>query len=386
MTRRPHDRPTHFVRAARFVACALLPALALGAGLAPALADAQPSPYRMRQLAPGVHVALRDVPAGGVSDGNVLIVVNDADVVVVDANIFPASAREMIAEIRKLTDKPVRYVVNTHWHSDHHYGNQAYRDAWPGVEIVTHPATREAIATRDTPALEKNLATEYPALIERVRKTLATGVRSNGERLTTEGREELTRTLGVYEFFLRDMKRVRPVLATLTVADSLVLHRGTRTIVIKHLGEGNTPGDLVVHLPEERIVATGDLVVSPTPFAFFSTLSAWPTTLRTLARLDATTIVPGHGEPMTDWTYVQRLAAMIESTWQQVRTSIAAGADLEATRKAVNLDGFRDAFGTGAPDRRKRAFDALYLNPAIESAWAELRPDSTRAVRPGAAR
>ena len=338
------------------------------------VAAAQPSPYRMRQLAPGVHVALRDVPAGGVSDANVLIVVNDADVVVVDANIFPASAREMIAEIRKLTDKPVRYVVNTHWHSDHHYGNQAYRDAWPGVEFVTHPATREAIATRDAPVLEKNLATEYPALIERMKQTLATGIRSNGERLTPEGREELTRTLGVYEFFLQDMKGVRPVLATLTVADSLVLHRGDRTIVIEHLGKGNTPGDLVVYLPKERIVATGDLVVSPTPFAFFSTLSAWPTTLRTLARLDAATIVPGHGEVMSDWSYVERLAAMIESTFQQVQRSVAAGADLAATKKAVNVDRFRDGFGTGAPERRKRAFDALYLDPAIESAWAELKP------------
>jgi cyclase len=373
MARLPHVRPTPSARAA------LVGALFVLLGGVAAVAGAQPSPYRMRQLAPGVHVALRDVPPGGVSDANVLIVVNESDVVVVDANIFPASAREMIAEIRRLTPNPVRYVVNTHWHSDHHYGNQAYRDAWPGVEFVTHPATREAILARDIPALEKNLATEYPATIERMKKTLATGIRSNGDSLTADGRAELTRSLGVYEFFLRDMKSVRPIPATITVADSMVLHRGERTIVVKWLGKGNTAGDLVVWLPRERILATGDLVVSPTPFAFYSTLSAWPTTLRALKGMNATTIVPGHGETMSDWTYVDRLAGLIESTWEQVRKSASAGATLEATKQAVNVDRFRDGFGTGAPDRRKRAFDALYLTPAIESAWAELRPDSTAA-------
>jgi glyoxylase-like metal-dependent hydrolase (beta-lactamase superfamily II) len=357
------------------------PRIALLLAVLAAPAGAQPSPYRMQQLAPGVHVAVRDVPAGGVSDANVLVIVNQADVVVVDANIFPASAREMIAEIRKLTPNPVRYVVNTHWHSDHHYGNQAYREAWPGVEFVTHPATRELILARDVPALARNLATEYPAEIARMRRTLETGRRENGDTLTAAAREQLGRTMGVYEFFLRDMRGVQPVPATLTVADSLVLHRGERTIVIAHLGKGNTPGDMNVYLPRERIVATGDLVVSPTPFAFFSTLSAWPATLRRLARLDATTMVPGHGDVMHDWAYVNKLAALIDTTWRQVQTSVAAGADLEATRKAVNVDGFRATFGSGTPERRKRAFDGLYLNPAVESAFNELKPDSAAAAK-----
>ena len=373
MATRAQRRTNRVASVARFATTTLVLAVAASH------LGAQPSPYRMQQLAPGIHVALRDVPPGGVSDANVLIVVNEKDVVVVDANIFPASAREMVAEIRKLTPNPVRYVVNTHWHSDHHYGNQAYRDAWPGVEFITHPATRELILSRDVPVLERNLATEYPAQIARMRRTLETGRRENGDTLTRDAREQLTRTLGVYEFFLRDMQKVRPVPATITVADSLVLHRGTRTIVIEHLGKGNTPGDLVVYLPHERIVATGDLVVSPTPFAFFSTLSAWPTTLRKLTRLDATTIVPGHGEIMHDWTYVNRLASLIDTTWQQVRRTVSTGGDLESAKKAVNVDGFRETFGTGTPERRKRAFDALYLNPAIESAFAELRPDSAAA-------
>jgi cyclase len=219
--------------------------------LASVVAGAQPSPYQVTQLSPSVHAVLRQVPRGGVSDANVLIIINESDVIVVDANIFPSSARQVIAEIRKLTPKPVRYLVNSHWHSDHHYGNQAYRDAYPGVEIISHPATRERVISRDIPALATNLATEYPATIARIRTALETGRRSNGEPLTAEGRQALTLTLATYELFLRDMKRVPIVPATMTVADSLVLRRGERTVVVKHLGRGNTPGDLVVHLPKE---------------------------------------------------------------------------------------------------------------------------------------
>jgi len=348
--------------------CALL----LVAGSA---AGAQPSPYEVKQLAPGVHVVVRQVPPHGASDSNVLIVVNESDVIVVDANIFPSSARQVIAEIRKLTPNPVRYLINTHWHSDHHYGNQLYREAYPGVEIVAHPATRDLVIREDVPALKRNLGTEYPAVVARIRTALKTGERSNGEPLTPESRTELTEALATYEFFLQDMKSTRPVPATMTVADSLVLHRGDRTVVVKYLGRGNTRGDLIVHLPKERIVATGDLVVHPIPFAFSSHLGDWPTTLRALERTGATTIVPGHGAIQTDWTYVDRLIALIESTWNQVRKAVASGADLEATRKAVNLDSFRETFGGGSPDGR-RAFDGLFVNPAVEAAYKELRPDS----------
>jgi len=344
--------------------------------VAGSVAGAQPSPYEVKQLAPGVHVVLRHVPSNGASDSNVLIIINESDVIVVDADIFPSSARQAIAEIKKLTPNPVRYLINTHFHSDHHYGNQVYREAYPGVEIIAHPATRALVISEDIPVLQRNLDTEYPAVVAKIRTALETGKRSNGEPVTPESRKELTEALAMYEFFLRDMKFVRPVPATMTVADSLVLHRGDRTVVVKYLGRGNTPGDLVVHLPEERIVATGDLVVHPIPFAFSSYLRDWPTTLRALERTGATTIVPGHGAVQTDWTYVDRLIALIESTWTQVQKAVASGADLEATRKAVNVDAFRQTFGSSSPNGR-RAFDELFLKPAIEAAYKELRPDST---------
>ncbi len=88
------------------------------------------------------------------------------------------------------------------------------------------------------------------------------------------------------------------------MADSLILRRGERTIVIRYLGRGNTRGDLSVWLPREGVLATGDLLVNPVPYSFGSYLGDWVATLRKLRTLPARAIVPGHGAIQRDWSYL----------------------------------------------------------------------------------
>jgi glyoxylase-like metal-dependent hydrolase (beta-lactamase superfamily II) len=360
----------------------LVALLALAAALPAIPAAAEPVPYELQKLAEGVWVVVRRPPPGTFADSNTLVVVNEADIVVVDANILPSAARQVVAEIRRLSPLPVSYVINTHWHSDHHYGNQVYREAYPGVEIVQHPRTRELVIEMDIPSLEKNLNVEYPAAAERLRQALSTGKRSNGEPVTDSLRRQFENTLGMYETFIADMKSTPVVPGTLTVEDRLVLHRAERTIEVRFLGRGNTPGDLVVYLPKERIVATGDLVVHPIPFAFFSHLQDWPRTLRRLHELDAATLVFGHGEVQRDWGYVDRLIALFESTWQQVERAVRERKDLEATLASVDLDEFLSGFGG---ERRRGEFDGLFRRPAVEAAFKELTGEApTEATPPGA--
>jgi cyclase len=342
--------------------------------LCASVASAQAVTMTTRELAPGVHAVLTD-PRGLISDSNVLLVINESDVVVVDANILPQSARHVVAEIRKLTDKPVRYVVNTHWHSDHHYGNAVYRDAYPGVEFIQHPFTRAQIIARDIPTLAKNVAENYPRVIASYEKALVDGKLADGREVTPERRATINELLRIYRAFVGEMGATAPIPGTVTVTDSLVLHRGARRIVIRYLGRGNTAGDLIVHLPQERIVATGDLVVSPSPFGFFSHYGDWSATLRALKGIDAATILPGHGGIMTDWTYVDRLIELIESVWTQVKAAVADGADLEATRKRVNLDAFRDRFA-GTDPRLVSSFTNNFVTPSVEAAWRELTAGS----------
>ena len=104
---------------------------------------AQAGGFELVKLAEGVYAATRTEPPGLTVNGNSVFIINEADVVVVDATLTPGTAREGLAALRKLTDKPVRYVVNTHWHDDHVMGNVAYREAFPGADFVAHERTRE---------------------------------------------------------------------------------------------------------------------------------------------------------------------------------------------------------------------------------------------------
>jgi cyclase len=115
----------------------------LACALAPAAAFAQAPRYTVETLAAGVHAVIYDSQID--VEGNTLVVVNDEDVFVVDSNAGVTTAKATIDEIRKITPKPVRYVVNTHWHDDHVMGNQAYADAYPGVQFIAHPLTRQDI-------------------------------------------------------------------------------------------------------------------------------------------------------------------------------------------------------------------------------------------------
>ncbi|MHB1327710.1 MAG: MBL fold metallo-hydrolase [Gemmatimonadales bacterium] len=323
------------------------------------------------ELAPGVFLVT--MPDRGAADANVLLVINEADVLVVDTGILPSSAEMAMAELRKRTDKPVRYIVNTHWHSDHHYGTATWLRAYPDAEVIQHSVTRRDIIERDAPALKQNLAAAYPQVIAGIRKALDSGVTSQGVTVTDAMRAGFTKQLALYEAFQQEMGASRVVPATLTVSDSLVLHRGSRTVIIKYLGLGNTAGDLVVLLPAERIIATGDLLVHPIPFAFFSHLDAWPATLRKLMTIDATTIVPGHGPVFRDWSYAEGVIGLLESTMRQVARAVASGApDLEAVRRAVDLSTERRGFAT--TEAAIQRFDAVFTTPAVEAAYRTLRP------------
>ena len=291
-------------------------------------------------------------------------------VIVVDAGHYRADARQIIAEIKKLTDKPVRYVINTHFHGDHISGDEIYREVFPGVEFICHSNARDQIM--QNPGVD-NITQLFRAEIANVQKRLDAGKESDGAPLTSERRTHLNLAKANFEFWISDMKDSHQIVPALTISDGLVLHRGERSIEIKYLGNGHTTGDLIVFLPKEKIVATGDLVVDPIPFGFSTTLHDWPATLQALKKLNATAIVPGHGEIESDWSYVDRQIALFDSTWQQVKKAVDGGADLEAAHKQVDGDALWKAFGAPSSESRDE-FNYEYLDPAIDAAFKVLRP------------
>jgi len=138
----------------------------------PARAAERPSPRKI-EVADGVFVFLTP-PYGDVGlDGNSVVVLSNDGVLVFDSNGTPAAAEAVLREIRALTDKPVRYVVNSHWHWDHWYGTQVYAREFPGLTVIAHEATRRMMLG---PALDFNrpgIESQLPAYITSLERGLA---------------------------------------------------------------------------------------------------------------------------------------------------------------------------------------------------------------------
>src|SRR4051812_40691137 len=102
--------------------------------------------YHQVQVADGIYAFVSPESKVPLVSGNQIAIIGEDAVLVVDSGHFPSLTKRVIADIRKLTDKPVRYLVNTHWHADHVSGNGEYKAAWPGVSFISTPETRERLA------------------------------------------------------------------------------------------------------------------------------------------------------------------------------------------------------------------------------------------------
>ncbi|HKG16031.1 MAG TPA: MBL fold metallo-hydrolase [Pyrinomonadaceae bacterium] len=339
--------------------------------LARSPAAAQAQKLEMVKIADGVYGAIFSEPRMDPVESNSLIVIGDDSVLVLDANRTPATARAVIAEIRRLTDKPVRYVVNSHWHDDHIFGNQSYKEAFPQVEFVAHRNTREDMEKLAFPHILGGV-NRFTKTLSETETQLSTGLKPNGEKLTDKERAQLSVELKVYKDVLPELKTIRLVLPTVTFDQRLTLHQGGREIQILYFGRGNTRGDVAVYLPRERVLATGDLLVHPVPFAYGSFLGEWIQALKKLRELDAAVIVPGHGPLMRDKEYVDTVIALLESVTSQVRDAVKRGLSLEETRKAVNLESFRRRLAGDDPVRLE-TFDDSVIRVGIERAYKEAK-------------
>ena len=327
--------------------------------------------FELQPIGEGIYAAIRREPPGLMVDANSILIINDDDVVVVDTNGTPGSAREVLAALRRLTTKPVRYVVNTHWHDDHIMGNQVWRDAYPGVEFIAHANTREWLPGRGL-AARRDMIEGAPPVVAMIRDRVAKNIGLDGKPLTAAARLSYLSDIHLAERYLAEVPTTEIVLPTITVDQRLTLYRGRRVIDIRDIGHGHTAGDLVVHLPVERIVMAGDLVVWPVPLVGSdqSHIADWVAALDRLRELKPAIIVPGHGPIMHDDAYVTALSCLFASVVRQARAAVARGDSLEQTVKTIDLDEFRRAVA-GDDQVRKVLFAQDVAEPATIAAYRE---------------
>lgn len=334
--------------------------------------SAQNQTLEVTPLADGVFAAVYSEFRMDPIEGNSLVVIGSDGVLVLDSGRTPDAARTLMAEIRKRTDRPVRYVVNSHWHDDHVFGNQAYEDAFPGVAFIAHRQTRVDMVERSIPSLTDYGIEYWTRMAERFEGQLAKGTQADGRPLSEPQTARLRDQARTVRQFLPKVPTLRVVLPTITIDGDATLHLGNREVRLVHAGPGNTAGDLAVYLPRERILATGDLLAHPVPLAYGSDLAPWIATLRSLRRLPVDAFVPGHGPVMRDAVYLDLVIETFESLVAQVTAAAKRGLSLDDTRKAVDLQSFRDRMAGTDPFWRGMFADSI-MREAVERTYQAVR-------------
>ena len=326
------------------VAAALLLSLLL-----PALASAQvrDSTARLERIGDEVYAIIHDDATDAWPHGNTGVVVGADGVLVIDATYLPSRARADIALIRRVTNKPVRWLVNTHWHFDHNNGASAYAAAFPGLTVVSERETRGWIELNQTYWVRMSTAagSARRAELAALERQLATGADSAGAPLSPEVKQRLPPTIRQRHNELAELAALQVVTPNLVFDRTLALDLGAgRRVVLEDRGPANSPHDVTIYLPAERVLFTGDILVqSPLPYSSASWPVPWATVLRELEAVPVAALVPGHGPVMRDHAYTRQVRALMEAVTARVDSMARRGMTLDQVQAAIDLDDVRRA-------------------------------------------
>jgi glyoxylase-like metal-dependent hydrolase (beta-lactamase superfamily II) len=277
-------------------------------------------------------------------DPNTGIVIGDDAVMVIDTQATPVMAQDVIRRIREVTDKPIKYVVLSHYHAVRVLGASAY-------------APEHIIASDDTLALIKQ-----------------------------RGEQDKASEIGRFPRLFQAVESVPPGLTwpTLTFNGKMTLWLGMLEVQLLQLGRGHTAGDTVVWLPQERILFSGDLVeFDATPYAGDAYFNDWPHTLDRVAALGAKKLVPGRGPALEDEAQVaaglQGTRGFISDLYSAVKAGAAAGRDLKTVYQDT-LQALRPKYGQWVifdhcmPFDVSRAYDeaTAHADPRIWTAQRDI--------------
>jgi cyclase len=329
-------------------------------------AGADPFRHVWQQIAPGVHVGIRDDSPRIPVMGNTTFVVSESGVVVFDGGGVPLMAERAIERIRAVTDLPVTHVIVSHWHQDHNWGIKAYADAFPNVQFIAHRYTRDALVARN-PGDVDQVRNAVDRLLPSITEQLQRDQRPDGSPMPAGHRAWLQRFIADSPLIDTEYKRLVPADINLGFEQRMVIHSGSVVIELLHLGRGNTAGDVLMWLPAQRIVAAGDLVVRPTPYGFGSHPAEWAETLRRVKALDYEILIPGHGELQRDADYLDLLIETLESVAAQAAAMVEEGIDEEEAVNRLDLGELEPHF-TGGDEFLAGRFSAWFRQPIARAA------------------
>jgi len=317
--------------------------------------DQDGAAYRFEEIAAGVHFAV----GSGVMTvmSNSLVIINDDHVMLVDSSVSPAAARALVDQVRReLTDKPIRYVFNSHYHFDHAHGNQIFGD---DVEIIGHDFVRQMhLSNVLGQRTNQSFSVGIPGQIERLKQQFS-------DATDSAERARLETDLRVREAHWNAIQEVEVKPPNVTYSNVMTIHKGGREVQLRFIGRGHTGGDTMVFLPAERIVFTGDFFVgrpdgSSLSYMGDAYIDEWPASLEQLKGLEFDIIVPGHGTPFRDRSQIDNFQAYLRALWTRVSEFRAQGLSADEAVQRIDMSDYAPQYGERAQSVDPRAVMRIY--------------------------
>lgn len=300
------------------------------------------------KIAEGIYFIQHKDGEGNRVFGNTTIIIGDRDVLVIDAP-SPQKAAEDIAFIRSVTNKQVRFLVNTHWHPDHQRGNSTYLRAFPNLTIIAQkqmPALMQAYE----PGNLKRLETNYHRIDSQVIHLKKGKKPGSSDSLLQQLQLQLT----MYDAALNDLKDFTPVVPAVTFETQMQIELGNRQVELRFIGKGHSTADALLYLPKEKILITGDMVTYPVPYFFAGYPYEWIEVLETIEKEEYSILLPGHGPPLYDKNFLRQTIHLMSTIRNQVVKEIHQGgslsAKLEDVERSIDLTNFRKQFAGSDKD------------------------------------
>jgi glyoxylase-like metal-dependent hydrolase (beta-lactamase superfamily II) len=330
-------------------------------------------------IATGVYVIRHEDAPDTFPQGNTTVIVGEREALAIDSCYLPSSAKKDVAQIKQWTNKPVRYLVNTHWHYDHTMGNGVYKDAFPGLSIVAHVETKKQIE-----GYNPQWFTKFPDRANVFKQRIEARKDQDGRPLTEGEIAELkTAVAGIEPVWteLREIAARRDLVPTIAFERELDIDLGGREVRLLHLGRGNTAGDAIAYLPREKILIAGDLLDHPVPYLGGGYPRELIATLEAMARLDFEYAVPGHGKVLRGKAHLEQIIGFLRFITTQVDREVhrtgSGPRNLDNVKKAIlampDIGVWRQRFA-GDDKENIDFFDGFALNGVITAAYAEIWP------------
>ncbi len=350
------------------IAALVVPSPAIGQAAA---AQVDIAPFVAHEINPKVHLLSTPDDWYAAAIGNVILIEQSDGFVVVDSGINAANGRAVVRYAKSLANKPIKAMMITHWHGDHPQGISAIRDAFPKVRIIATRGTEEGmrgpgaydIGYRPDPKFDRAFLNLTERNKDNFRKLL------DDPATPPDRKERIRKALGQFDEMARDFTGSYLVLPTETFEHELVINDRDVPVHMMFLGRANTEGDAIAWLPKQKIVVSGDIVVSPYPFGFGSYSGDWIGTLGKIKALGFTTLIPGHGTPMSDAAYLDKLITAMTDLRSQIFPLAKAGMSLDDVRKKVDFSKSIAMFGDTPRD--KANLQNLFFDPMTGSVYKE---------------